>query len=226
MSKRRGRSSKRRSQKKQNSWIIYAVVIAIVGMVFVLIASNGGVPGSAPSVAQDRLDLDPILGEPDAPVTVIEYGAYACEACQAFHRSGAIEQILAEYGGQVNFSFRDFPVISPAYDRMAANVAQCVLDQGQNQFWAFHNALFTAVNAPRTSENELISLAGGIDGVDQNTLDECASNDTHLRTVVYDQNRAQDLGLRSTPSFVVNGQVIIGGNPTALRQAINAALGS
>lgn len=226
MSKRRGQSSRRKAKKQQNSLVIYGVILAVVVVVVILIVSSGGVPGSAPSVAQTRLDSDPILGNADAPVTVIEYGAYSCEACQAFHRSGAMEQILADYNGQVNFTFRDFPVITPAYDRMAANVAQCVFDQGQDQFWAFHNALYTAVRAPAASENDLVTMAGGISGVDGDALDACASGDTHVRTVLYDQNRAQDLGLRSTPSFVVNGQVIIGGNAQALRQAINAALGS
>ena len=54
-------------------------------------------------------------------------------------------RLSAEYPDQVNFTFRDYPVISPVYDLMAAKVAQCVLDQDQELFWAFHDALYTVL---------------------------------------------------------------------------------
>jgi len=228
MSKKRRKSSKsrRRSKKSNNSSLfIYGVGAAIIFAVFALIATSGGLPGDAPNVEDSRLELDPVLGDPEAPVTLIEYGAYSCTACRAFHRSGAIQQLQQEYGDQINIVFRDYPVISPRYDRMSANIAQCALDQGNDLFWAYHDMLYNAPLAPPLSQNELVELGGNL-GLDVEQLGDCASSETHVRTVQYDQNRAQDLGLRSTPSFVVNGQVIIGGSIDRIRSAINNALSS
>ncbi len=60
------------------------LVTVLVG-VLALILSNTG--SATPAVAQARLDLDPILGNPDAPVTIIEYGTYACLACRSWHQA-------------------------------------------------------------------------------------------------------------------------------------------
>ena len=89
-----------------------------------------------------RLELDPILGDPDAPVTLIEYGAYGCHACKYWHEEGIVEALLEEFEGQVNFVYRDIPIIVPPYSQMAAEIAQCALDQGNEQFWTMHDAIY------------------------------------------------------------------------------------
>ena len=223
MSKRRRPTRKERQQQQKRQWQTIGIVAVILVGAFALIFTTGGLPGAAPDVAQARLDLDPILGNADAPVTIIEYGAYGCEACAEWHRRGYVTDILNEFNGQVNFTFRDLPVILPGYDRMAANVAQCALDQGEDAFWNFHNALYSSASPGRDSQDDLIDLAAriGLDGVE---LRECAEAGTHRRTVQYDQDRANDLNLRSTPSFVINGRVVFGASPELLRSTIQEAL--
>jgi protein-disulfide isomerase len=171
-----------------------------------------------------RAEHDPILGNPDAPVTIIEYGAYACPSCKAWHEAEIIEQILEEYPDQVKFIFRDFPVISPNYDRMAAELAQCVLDQSQDQFWAFHDALYT-IARPTSSEADLIEIARMV-GVDTAALQSCADSDIHVATVEYDFQRGIQMGLPGTPSFLVNGQSIFNASPQMLRSIIESELAS
>lgn len=210
-----------RSQPQQRSrWLMVGAAMLVVAAALFLILSNSG--EAAPEVVDERLTLDPVLGNPDAPVTIVEYGAYGCTACQAWHRAGIVEQLLAEYPGQVKFVYRDFPVIAPSYSRMAARTAQCALDQGNDAFWDFHNAVFTLADA-RSSQEDLIQLGAQV-GLDTSALQACVDNNTHVATVQYDENQGRDLGLPGTPAFLVNGQHLFYASPDALRAAIQQAL--
>jgi len=230
MAKKSSRRSTRRSKKQQaqaqnqrNLGLIFGG-LAVAVVIGLIVAAGGLGEGPSPAVAQERLDYDPILGEADAPVTIIEYGAYSCSACRAFHQSRTIERLLNDYAGQVNFTFRDFPVIDPVFDQRAARVAQCVLDQGEEIYWEFHDVLYTTARIGEDTES-LIEWADAI-GADDAEVQTCVDERRHARTVEYDEDRAINLGLRSTPSFTVNGQRVIGGSETALREAVEAALSS
>lgn len=220
---RRNRSSRRRKQSRQMSRLIVgSIAVLVIVAAAYLIVSNSGEP--VPEVAAERLTLDPVLGDPQAPVTIVEYGAYGCSACQAWHRAGIIEQILAEYPGQVNFVYRDFPVIAPSYSRMAAQTAQCALDQGNEVFWDFHNAVFTFADA-RSSQEDLIALGEQV-GLNTDTLQACIDANTHAATVQYHENQGRELGLPGTPAFLVNDQRLFYASPEALQAAVEQALAS
>ena len=219
---RRRTEARRRTGKNQ---IILAAVagLIIAGTMFLMITGTN--PGdSAPAANQGRLELDPVLGNPEAPVTIIEYGAYACTSCRAWHQAGIIEQILAVYPDQVRFVFRDFPVIIPAYDHMAAEVAQCALDQSQDGFWALHDALYTTVRIG--SSQEEILRTGEKLGLDGAALRACVESNIHRATVQYDEDRARRLALPGTPSFLVNDIRIFNATPDVLAAAVEQALSS
>ena len=215
-------------QRKQNQKNNRTMMVGVAGLLLVIIAiaamtfSNTG--GDIPPEEAGRMGLDPVLGNPDAPVTIIEYGAYGCPACRTWHQAGIIDQILDAYGDQVNFVFRDFPVISPAYDTMAAEIAQCALDQSEDGFWAFHDALYSFVTVG-SAASDLMRVGAQV-GLDAGALSACYDAGTHRETVKYDENRARSLGLRGTPSFMVNDQRLYTPSPEGLQQAIEEALRS
>ena len=215
----RERRKKRKQQDQRSRWVTIVVVVAVIAVLGIaaLASGAGGV------TFNERFELDPILGNPDAPVTIIEYGAYACPSCKFWHEQGIIEQILAEFPDQVRFIFRDFPVISPTYDRMAAALAQCVLDQGEDKFWAFHDLLYTVARQGVSSYDELISLAERA-GANADEVRACGDAGTHRETVLYDNHRARELGLRGTPSFFVNDKQLYSLSVEALRAEVQAAL--
>jgi protein-disulfide isomerase len=218
--KSRRTEARRRASRNRN---ILTAVAGLVVVGTVLLMLGGTNPGdSAPAANQGRLDLDPVLGNPDAPVTIIEYGAYACTACRAWHQAGIIEQILAAYPDQVRFIFRDFPVIFPAYDHMAAEVAQCALDQSQAGFWALHDALYTTVRIGSSQED--ILRTGEQLGLDGSALRACVESNIHRETVQYDEDRARRLALPGTPSFLVNNTRIFNATPDVLAAAVEQAL--
>ncbi len=170
-----------------------------------------------------RYDLDPIYGNPDAPITLIEYGAYGCHACKFWHEEGLIEQVIEEFDGQVNFIFRDAPIISPQYDQRAAEIAQCALDQGNDAFWTYHDAVFTIARQGISSADDLIEI-GRQAGLDSDALRSCYEAGTHVETVRYDANRASQLGVRGTPTFFIGDQLVFNASPDVLRGLIQAEL--
>ncbi|RMF76381.1 MAG: hypothetical protein D6737_20250 [Chloroflexi bacterium] len=223
------RRSSRRGKQNQMRQRVIAGLLGIVGIAAIAFFALGNSGTSVPSVPQERLDLDPVRGNPDAEVSIIEYGAFACPSCRAWHNAGIVENILEQYAGRVNFIFRDFPVINPRYDRMAAAVAQCALDQGQEQFWTLHDALYTIIR-PGASQDEIINFAGQL-GLDKEALQACADAGTHEDTVAYDNNRARNLGLPGTPSWLIrtrdgDEQRIFNASPEILNAAIQEALAS
>jgi protein-disulfide isomerase len=221
--KSQSRRTKTRRRAARNRTLLTAVVgLIIAGTLFLMLAGTITNTSSTSPINQSRLELDPVLGNPDAPVTIIEYGAYACTACRAWHQAGIIEQILAAYPDQVRFVFRDFPVIFPAYDRMAAEVAQCALDQSQDGFWALHDALYTSVRIG-SSQEEILRTAEQL-GLDGAALRACVESNTHRATVQYDEDRARRLALPGTPSFLVNDTRIFNATPEVLVAAVEQAL--
>ena len=108
------RVKRKQQQQKRQNLIIGVVVLIVIGGFALFALSNRAV------AYNERFDVEPIYGNPDAPVSIIEYGAYGCHSCKAVHESGILEDIIEEYDGQVNLICRDIPIISPAYDFMSA----------------------------------------------------------------------------------------------------------
>lgn len=197
--------------------------IALIGLLILGLIAFIYFGNSAPTQNLERLELDPILGNPDAPISIVEYGAYGCEACRAWHEAGIIEQILLEFPTQVKFIYRDMPIIIPAWSQEMAEVAQCALDQSNESYWRIHDALFTQTFQGRTSQLEAIQLGANL-GLDTNALQSCVDANTHYETVRYDMNRSEARGILGTPTWFVNGQLLYNASPDILRQTIQSEL--
>lgn len=219
----------RRQQKKspimkRTSIKVASLVTFIIVALLIAVSSNASRQSVASAVSQNGSTIEPVLGHQDAPVTIIEYGAYGCTACRAWHNAHIIEQILGTYPDKVRFIFRDFPVIVPTYDHMAAEVAHCALDQGQDVFWKFHDALYT-IATPQSSQDDLFDLGAQV-GLDRSQLQSCTRAGTYRSIVENNLNRALNLGLRGTPGFLVNDIVVYNASPEILQAAVEKALRS
>ena len=159
-----------------------------------------------PGENRQPLDTETLrtLGPETAPVTITEFADFGCFTCKAWHQLGIREEILARYGDQVRFVWRDFPVTTPQSPR-AAEAGWCAHDQGQ--FWVYHENLYA--NAPGFSDPQLTTYALEI-GLDAQRFNDCLEGRKHQATVENERLAAQDLGLRSVPSFLVNQQRLIG----------------
>ncbi len=219
------RQQQRQQFQRRQRWLTGLVGASIFAIVVVILLLSAAPAPTAEE--QARYDLDPALGSPDAPVTVIEYGAYGCPSCRLVHQQGFIERLLEDFPGQIRVVFRDLPVISPRYDNAMAQFAQCALDQGNGFFWAIHDIFYTQFSPTDgiPSTDTLVSAAQQV-GLDADIVRACYEAGTHRNTVSYDQRRAEQLGLNATPTFLVNGQRVFLSGYEDLRMAVEQALAS
>ncbi len=131
--------------------------------------------------------------------------------------------------GKVNFVFRDFPLSSHPGAYPAALATECVREQaGDEGFYAMHDKIFgnqTILSADGpTMATSLADLAEEI-GVDRTAYNDCVNSEKYKEEVLADLNDGAELGVTGTPSFIINGQTLVGAQPfEAFAQIIEAEL--
>ncbi len=182
-----------------NSAVKVVIFLAILVFMVLLIPQR-----NYPPVDAERLRQDPSRGAVDAPITIIEYGDFACSSCKLWHDAGVLDSILEKYPQQVLFVWRDNARISTA-SLQAAAAGQCAFDQGK--FWLYHDLLFE--NVLGFSAQGLKSYAGQL-GLDQMQFDSCLDKQIYINKVKHSMKLAGAHGFSFTPAFLVNDEVIIG----------------
>jgi len=172
------------------------------------------------------LDDDPVLGDEDAEVTIIEFSDYQCPFC-ARHVTQTVPQIKENYidTGKVKLIFRDLPLGFHQYAHVAAEASECADDQGK--FWEYHDLLFE--NAADLSEENLKVLAEDL-GLDMDDFNSCLEDGTYEEEVDNDMSDASNYGITGTPSFLIGNEEkgyvkLVGAQPyEAFEDAIEEAL--
>lgn len=150
------------------------------------------------------------LGPRDAPVVIEEYADFQCPWCAKF-ATGALHDLEDTYirpgTGQVRFIFRHMAVLGPA-SQTAAEAAECANEQGQ--FWPYADQLYANQRTPDLfSPNGLKQLAADI-GLDTAAFNACLDSRRYQQVVEQETRQGQARGVRYTPTFIVNGQVLVG----------------
>lgn len=165
-----------------------------------------------------------VLGNADAPVTIVEYASLTCSHCGQFHRE-TLPKVKADYvdKGLVKIHFRPFPF--DPYATAGAMLAQCVAPKARVNFL---DILFKRQNAWLQSENaieELQKLARQA-GLSEADFVVCLKDADKLEGIRVMQSAAADeLGVRSTPTFFINGEKLEGNRPySEIKKAIQRAL--
>ena len=162
--------------------------------------------------------LTNVKGDLAAPVSIVEYADFGCPACRAWHNAGAMEQIQDQFGDQVSFTFRHFPVITRESPK-AAEATQCAADQGA--FWAYHDYVYDRVATPLT-DDKLIAAASVV-GLNNETFAACLTSGEKRAYVDRDHASALAAGARGTPTFLINGQ-LVSSNPAEMIAVIDGLL--
>ncbi|MEU8912264.1 thioredoxin domain-containing protein [Streptomyces nigrescens] len=171
-----------------------------------------------------RADGDPLaIGEKDAPVVLVEYADYQCSFCGRFTREtqpGLIKKFVD--AGTLRIEFRNFTVFGADSER-AARASWAAGQQGR--FWQLHDALYSKTRkGAALAEDKLVDLArtSGVDDLDKFRAD-LKSADAE-RALKKDQDEGYQLGVQSTPSFLVNGRPVAGAQPyEVFAQAVEQA---
>ena len=166
------------------------------------------------------------MGDPNAPVKVIEYSDFQCPYCLRF-LNDTEQQIIDTYvtTGKVYFEYHSFGSFIGAESGRAAEAAYCASDQGK--FWEMHDIIFSnqgAENSGALADNRLTAYAAKI-GLDAGKFSDCFSSGKYASRVSQDGVDAQSAGVQATPSFVVNGTLVEGAQPfSAFQTKIDALL--
>jgi protein-disulfide isomerase len=151
----------------------------------------------------------PALGPADAPVTIVEYSDYTCVYCRRFSLTQE-KEILDRYHGQVRLVYKHFPLVHvrPAAED-AAVAAACAYRQGNQQFWAYHQALFQQAERLEEGRGLFLELAREA-GLNAAPFRRCLDERQGLFEVARDVEEAESLGVQVTPTFFVNGRSVYG----------------
>jgi protein-disulfide isomerase len=161
------------------------------------------------------VDDDPILGAEDAPITIVEFSDYECPYCRQWH-SEVYSQLIETYGEQIRFVYRDFPLASiHSNANSAANAANCAHEQGV--FWEYHDMLFSMEQG--LGNGAYLDYASQL-GIDQADFQECLDSGRYRAEVQADFDFAAELGVRSTPTFFINGIAVVGAQPFEIFQQV------
>jgi protein-disulfide isomerase len=146
----------------------------------------------------------PIIGNPTAPVTLIEFGDFQCEFCARFAKvtEPAINATYIQTG-KVNMVFKHF--VTHGSDSVTAAIAsQCANEQGQ--FWNFYKMIYEnqgPENSGWANTENMKKFASQIPGLDKQKFDSCIDSQKYKSLVDNDMTIGVSLGMQGTPSFII-----------------------
>lgn len=145
----------------------------------------------APDPASDH-----VRGSTDATISLIEYSDYECPFCKRHHPT--LKQALTEFGGDVNWVYRHYPLAFHPHAEPTAVAAECVAELGGNDaFWAFTDKIFETQGAWAYE-----AYVGEL-GLDVSKFTDCIESGTYVQRVRDDLNEGTASGVRGTPGTIV-----------------------
>jgi protein-disulfide isomerase/rhodanese-related sulfurtransferase len=184
------------------------VIVAIVlGVPAFAVLSSHGVAPPVSQVTSDALKVlvrpaSHVTGNPDSPVTVVEFGDFECPACG--HEESVVREILQKYGTRIRFVFRHFPLTQIHRDAMqAAEASECAAEQGK--FWEAHQKLYDSQHDLTEPALKLYATELGLDATQFN---QCLSSHATLPVIQRDMADVKTLGVDRTPTFFIGQEKI------------------
>ncbi len=169
-------------------------------------------PGAAAEQESDRfalVDDDPYLGDENAPIVIVEFSDFFCAYCKR-HFDLTFAPLLENYGGHIRYVYRDFARLTPE-SAPAAAAAQCAFAQGK--FWEFHGAFFD--HQDELGYDFYLKTAEEYE-LDIEDYTACLDEGRYIDEVEIDGFDGQIAGVRGTPGFFINGQILSGAQPYSI----------
>ena len=228
---RRARRSQR-TRERGTDWRVVGGVIALAAVALIALLAvsisaqdNGSEPGQPlADYCQENPGNCITKGAADAPITLVEVSDYGCIHCRNFNleTAGLLEDLYVTTG-QVRWVALPFALYPNT--RSAAEAAMCAADQ--EQFWEFHHRMFEIQNEPSAlSRQGFMDAAEDLD-LDTEVFEGCLDSAKNRPLLASNIDAAGRVGLRATPTFFLNGQMLEGNIPLGtFQQRINALLGT
>jgi protein-disulfide isomerase len=150
----------------------------------------------------------PNSGSKDAKVQIVEFSDFECPFCS--RGADVVSELKKRYGKKINVTFRHFPLSFHQNARPASEASMCVNEQSGDKFWKFHDLLFKNQKALKASDLE--GYAKQV-GADMKKFKECFDGKKFAQAVQDDMSYGESIGVKSTPTFFVNGEMVAGALP-------------
>jgi protein-disulfide isomerase len=213
-------SKQKKSNQKADKNMKPIMLFSLAAIAIVIIAVIIGTQVQNPNANQSEVlqleelsyDKQPLLGEKDAPIKIVEFGDYKCPACQVFDEQ-IFPQIEADFitDGTAAFYFMNFPFIG-ADSTTAALGGEAVYEQDKEQFWKFHHALFKNQGPENeqwaTTERILEIAETSTEGLDMKKLKDDIEEETFKDQVTADKQVLEQYGFKGTPTVFINGKEV------------------
>lgn len=164
----------------------------------------------------------PRWGKADAPVTIVEFSDFQCPFCS--QAAETVKQMKKDFGSKITVVYKHFPLSFHPEARPAAEASMCVHDQKNDKFWDYYDKLFK--NQKELKAESLEKYAKEV-GMSLDKFKECLTSGKFRSKIDTDIAEGEKLGIRSTPTFLINGDLVSGAlPPKEFKEAINEALTS
>jgi protein-disulfide isomerase len=169
-------------------------------------AAGPSVAEAAPAFAKVEIGSSPTRGPAEAVVTLVEFTDFQCPFCARV--TGTLDQLQREYPKQIRRVFKHFPLPMHPQSREAHRAAAAAGEQGK--FWEMHEKIFAQPNA--VDRKTLTSHASAL-ALDVAKFEKALDSPQVEERVQDDIDEGQRIGVRGTPTFVINGRVFSGALP-------------
>lgn len=204
------------TKKKSSSFkLIMIITLFIFAALTAFVIVNNKNSETNKDISYDKqpsMEGQPTLGDPDAPVTVVEFGDFKCPACKAWSEN-FFPKLMEDYvdKGDVKFAYVNV-LFHGEESRLGALAAEAVYKQNPESFWTFNKELFKAQpNADHDTlwlTMDLINeIAGSIPGIDLEQLEK-DMQEQMINEVIKDTKLVEEFEVQLTPSIMVNGTML------------------
>ena len=209
----------------RNILIVAGGVVAVAAIAAgVYFGTRPSSPGPAPQAVVQTPDkatlltvlpTDHVLGDPKAPITMIEYASLTCPHCAHFSVV-VLPEVKKKWidTGKVKLIYRDYPLDQTALK--AAQLAECA---GKDRYFGVIDMIFETQQKWATASDPLGELGKSlrIAGMSENDVKACLANDAVLNAVLADSKGGETLGVNSTPTIFINGEQFKGARSSRAR---------
>lgn len=150
----------------------------------------------------------PTFGPKTAKVTIVEFSDFQCPFCAK--GADILAELKKKYGNKIQVAFKNYPLPFHNHAETAAVAGLCANEQSANHFWKMHDEMFR--NQDSLSLDGLKKLARNA-GLKSEAFEKCLSENKYIAQVKADMQEGQQINVKSTPTFFVNGQLIAGAQP-------------
>jgi len=223
MSKRQEMRDKRaRQERNQRILVIAGVAVIAIAVALLLILPSltpVGDIAAHPLMNRPQTNLNG-MGDPNAPVKIIEYSDFQCPYCGRFTLDTE-QQLIDAYiaTGKVYFEYHSFGEFIGPESRRSAEAAYCAGDQ--QKFWEMHDIIFanqSGENQGAFADKRLIAFAEKLT-LDMTVFNDCFNSGKYAAKVAQDGVDGIKFGVKATPSFSINGTLLEGAQPFSAFQA-------